>query len=317
MPLPEPAAELFAAQHHVAARTQLRHCCPEEAIDCWPRAGIVRRVYRGVWALYGSRETDHQRLMAAILRCGPDARANGMASCWLLGLEGFEPAVGVVVPKGCQVTGAPFPVKATVLAPADCRTVDNIPCLTAARALIEVAPVINDKGLRVAFDSARRGGLLTVDRLRARALELESHVGGRIVLRMLGSGAADQDGEGERVLARFLRGVDGIEWGVEDVVPKRRLDAFMRNALLVLEYDGRDHHVLPTDRDADGLRDIEVRSVTVDGMHLEVIRITKGMLDRAPDQVREFVLRRRDERRRELAAARVVTAASDEATTRS
>lgn len=268
----------------------------------------MRRVYRGVWALHGSRETSHQRLMAAVLRCGPEARANGMASCWLLGLEGFEPVVGIVVPKGCQVTGAPFPVKATALAPADCRTADNIPCLSAARALIEVAPGITDKALRVAFDSARRGGLLTVDRLHARALELASHVGARIVLRMLGSGAADQDGEGERVLARFLGGVDGIEWGVEDVVPRRRLDAFMRDALLVLEYDGRDHHVLPTDRDADGLRDLEVRSVTVEGMNLEVIRITKGMLREAPEQVREFVLRRREQRRRDLAKARAATA---------
>ena len=228
MRLPEPAAKLFALQHHVASRTQLLRCCPDENIDNWPRAGVVRRVYRGVWVLHGSRETNHQRLMAAGLRCGPDARANGMASCWLLGLEGFEPVVGIVVPRGCQVTGAPFPVKATALAPADCRTVDNIPCLSAARGLIEVAPRLTDKALRVAFDSARRGGLLTVDRLRARALELASHVGARIVLRMLGSGAAEQDGEGERVLARFLHGVDGIEWGVEDLVPNRRLDALMR-----------------------------------------------------------------------------------------
>ena len=307
MRLSGPAAELFAAQHHVASRTQLLECCPEEKIDTWPRAGIVRRVHRGVWALQGSRETDHQRLMAAVLRCGPEARANGMASCWLLGLEGFEPAVGVVVPKGTQVTGAPFPVKATVLASEDCRTIDGIPCLSAARALIEVAPRLTNKALRVAFDSARRGGLLTVDHLRKRALELATHPGARIVLKMLGSGVTDQDGEGERVLAKFFRGVDGIEWGVEDLVPQRKLDAFMRDALLVLEYDGRDHHVLPTDRDADGLRDIEVRSVSIDGMHLEVIRITKGMLDTAPDQVREFVLTRREERRLQLAAARAAS----------
>ena len=88
------------------------------------------------------------------------------------------------------------------------------------------------------------------------------------------------------------------------MVPHRRLDAFMRDALLVLEYDGRDHHVLPKDREADGLRDIEVRSVVVDGMSLEVIRITKGMLVQAPEQIREFILRRRGERRQELAAGR-------------
>ena len=290
----------------MATRGQLQNASPDDNVDAWLRAGLLARTYRGVWHAPGAPETPHRNLMAAVLRCGDGARADGLATCWLLGIEGFEPSIGVVVPKGQHVTGAPFRVKATVIEDCDCRTAAMIPCLDATRALIEVAPALSDKALRVAIDSARRLGLISVKRLETRCRELATHTGARVLLRVLASGATDQESEGERVLARFLAGFggfDGIEWGVSDVVPGRRLDAYFRDALLVLEYDGRDHHVLPTDRDADGLRDLEIRSVTVDGVSLEIIRITKGMLNRAPDQVREFVRRRREERRREIARA--------------
>ena len=242
--------------------------------------------------------------MGAVLRAGPNARADGSASCWLHSIEGFGPSVGVVLPFPRQASGVSFEAHTTVLEPADMATVDGIPCLTAARALIEVAPSLTDKQLRVAFDSCRRGGLLTVNWLERRASALRSLYGARLVLRMIGSKVLDQESEGERVLAPFLREFPDLEWGVKDVVPGRRLDCFMRDALLVVEYDGRDHHVLPTDRDADGLRDLEIRGVKIDGVPLEVFRITKGMLTEQPEAIRAFLRRRREERRREIAAAR-------------
>lgn len=304
MRLPDPAADLFARQHSVASRQQLLTVASEAEVDAWRRQGLVRQVYRGVLAVRGASETPHSRLNAAVLRGGRDARADGRASCWLLGLEGFDPSVGVVVPPGRKVTGAPFSIKSTVLEELDTATVEEIPCLSATRALIEVAPKITEKALRVAIDSGRRQGLLTIERLEERAVALQSLHGARIVLRVIGSKALDKESEGERALAPALHGIAGIEWGVQGLVPGRRLDALLRDALLVLEYDGRDHHVLPTDRDADGLRDLEIRSVKVDGVPLEVIHITSGMLREAPGSVRAFVLRRREERLAEIAALR-------------
>ena len=242
--------------------------------------------------------------MAAVLRGGEGARADGKASLWLLGIEGFAASAGVVVPFPRQSSGVAFEAHSTVLEPADCVTVDGIPCLSGARALIEVAPSVSDKVLRVAFDSARRLGLLSVASLERRALALRTLHGARVVLAMIGTGELEKESEGERVLGRFLYDFEDLEWGVSQLVPGRRLDGIDRQALLVLEYDGRDHHVLPTDRDADRLRDIEVRSVRVDGIPLEVVRITKGMIREQPEAVRAFLRRRIDERRREVAAAR-------------
>ena len=304
MRLSEATADLLADQHGAVARWQLIERADGDDVDQLLRQGLLRRFYRGVWVAAGAPETPELRLMAAILRCGKDARADGRASCWLMGLEGFAPTVGVVVPAGRHVTGAPFAVKATLIEPKDESRVRRIPCLAAPRELIEVAPLVSDKALRVAIDSARRLGLVTVPALESRAAELRGLHGARIILHTIGSRILDQESEGERVLARVFRGFEGLEWGVKDLVPNRRLDCLIRDALLVLEYDGRDHHVLPTDRDADGLRDLEIRSVTVDGIPLEVIRITKGMLHERREAVLAFVMHRREERRAEIAARR-------------
>lgn len=304
MRLPDPVADVFGQQHSVASRRQLLAIATDADVDAWRRQGLLHPEYRGVWRVHGAAYTPHSRLLAAVFRCGDDARADGRASCWLLGIEGFDACIGVVVPAGRKVTGAPFPVKSTVIEATDELVVERVPCLSAIRALIEVAPRISEKALRVAIDSARRLGLLTIDRLEQRAVALQNLHGARIVLRVIGSKALDKESEGERALEPALRGVLGIEWGVSDLVPGRRLDGYLRDALLVLEYDGRDHHVLPTDRDSDGLRDLEIRSVKIDGVALEVIHITKGMLREAPHAVRAFVIRRREERIAEIATLR-------------
>jgi hypothetical protein len=305
MQLPDEAVKLLDAQHGVVLRCQLLTIVENaNVVDGWLRRGLFSRDHRGVLRLRGAPRTPQQQLMSAVLRGGEGARADGRASCWLLGLEGFGPSVGIVVPFPRQVGGVSFESHTTTLEPADFSTVDGIACLSAARALIEVAPHISEKALRVAFDSARRSGLLTVAWLERRAIALGTHYGARLVLKMIGTKVLEQESEGERVLSKLLTGVDGLEWGVSDLVPGRRLDCLDRDALLVIEYDGRDHHVLPTDRDADGLRDIEVRSVKVDGIPLDIVRITGGMIKEHPQRVRDFIERRRDERRREIAALR-------------
>jgi hypothetical protein len=133
-------------------------------------AGLVRRgrlviVQRGVYRLAGWEVTRRQELLGAVLRSGEGARAGGAASCALHGLEGFLlPAwPSVLIPHERRLPQTPFPVRRAKLLPADVTTVDGIPCLAGARALLEVAPATEEKALRVGFDSARRQRLLTLD----------------------------------------------------------------------------------------------------------------------------------------------------------
>jgi very-short-patch-repair endonuclease len=311
MPLPDAVTALVEQQLGLVTRRQLLAAgLPADTADGLLRRTAFVRVHRGVWRLRGAPPSSKQQLLAAVMRCGADARADGWATCWLLGLEGFDFRLGVLVPFPRQVTGTPFAVRSTVLPAADHAMVRPVPAVSAARAIIEVAPLVSDKRLRVGIDSARRLGLLSIERLEQRAAALRTLKGGRIVLAVIGSRMLEQESEGERALAGVLFDFEGLEWGVSDVVPGRRLDCFERSALLVIEYDGRDHHVLPTDRDEDALRDMEIESTTVDGVHLQVVRITKGMLDRSPERVRAFLRSRIETRRREVAALRAQTSAT-------
>ncbi|MGH8884245.1 MAG: hypothetical protein ACRDYX_03545 [Egibacteraceae bacterium] len=293
--LPREVRQLMGAQWGLVTRTQLLgRGWGVDAVRGWVRGDRLERVHRGVYRAPGSAQPPEQPVLAAVLRAGPGARAGGRTSCALHQLEGFvlRGPPEVVVPSARAVTGVSFLVKATLVEAPEQTTVRGVPALSAARALIEVASAIDERMLRVAIDSARGQRLLSVRWLQRRADALETHHGARIVARVLSSGVMRPESEGERTLAGVVKGIEPEpEWGISDLVPGRRLDLGWRLALFGLEYDGRDHHVLPTDRDADGVRDLES---LVSGV--VILRVTAGMIREQPERTRaliEAILRRR------------------------
>jgi very-short-patch-repair endonuclease len=169
----------------------------------------------------------------------------------------------------------------------DRTTVRGMPALTCARAIIELAHTLTPKQLRVLIDSARRRGM-TIERLRERAMALREEPGcrrgARAVLAMVGSGDLDKESENERTIGEFLASTTLVlEWQVADLVPGRRLDAVDREARLILEIDSAMWHTLGSDRDADGMRELEIGSA-VDGY--QVFRLTLGMVRISPEETR-------------------------------
>lgn len=286
--LPDLVVALFARQIGVAARRQLVALASAKAVDGWVRHGLLVKVHRGVYRIRGAPVSDEQALLAAVLRCGEGSAAGPRMSCALFGLEGFSlsDAIDVAVPMERRLTRVDFELVPMPITGADrCITAD-VPALHVGSSLIALAPSIEESAWRVAWDSARRKGLLTTGRMRSRALRSDDP-GASVVLERLASGTLEPDGEGERRLQTVLNGfVPQPEWGVETLVPGRRLDCAWCDIRLALEYDGRDHHVLPTDRDSDGMRDLECELHDV-----TVIRITKGMLDADSAAVREMIER--------------------------
>lgn len=85
----------------------------------------------------------------------------------------------------------------------------------------------------------------------------------------LAEGVLAQESEGERALASALRAAPvQPEWGMW-LLPDVRVDAVYRAARLVLEYDGRRHHTLESDRDADQRRQQRLEG---DGYWVERVR---------------------------------------------
>lgn len=303
---------LALGQHGLVTRAQLVGLgLSEGVIEGWVRRRQLVRVHRGVYRVISHPQDPEQPALAAVLRCGDGARADGWVSCALHRLEGFflPESPGVLVPPGRRVAGVGFTVTPTLLLPTDLAVARSVPCLGVGRSLLEVAPHVEPKKVRVAFDSARRKRVLDLPELEELALLHPELPGSPVVLDMLGSGVLLPDGEGARVLQKVLHDLDDLEWEVTDLVPGRRLDCLMRDALLALEYDGRDHHVFPTDRDADGLRELEIRSVEVDGVRLEIFRITAGMLRDDLEGVRRSLRALRAKRVAEVATLRAAARA--------
>jgi hypothetical protein len=182
--------------------------------------------------------------------------------------------IEAVHPAVYRRTAAHVPAAARALTAEDVTTVGPIPTMRAARAVLDAAPDLGEPRTRRVVDDLRRSGALRLPDLAACADRLADHRGSGAVRRLLADGSLSQESPGERDLAALLRGFHPQpRWQVEDLVPGRRLDACWVEALYALEFDGRAHHVLPSDRDADGLRDLEV-----DAAHVLTHRITSGML---------------------------------------
>lgn len=298
--LPKPVITHLTTHLQIVSRGQLLTMGYRRGvIHGWIRRGLLIAVERGVYSLPGVPLTFERRVLARLLRCGPDAVAGPFATLALLGVEGFDAGlqIDVVVTRDRKLTTP------------DCKHLDIpkadrtrhhkvIPVLSAARALLEVAPHVSRKRLRVAFDDARRRELLTVAHARRRAEDLPDHPGSVILLDFLGSDAAEAESDGERPMQEFLKQTlpnERIEWQVTDLVPGRRLDAVVRRLLLGFEYDSREYHV---DREADYLRDLDCG-----GDGVQVIRISAGMLRHHAEQTRAGILAVVSQRERLLAGA--------------
>ncbi|MEX2621901.1 MAG: type IV toxin-antitoxin system AbiEi family antitoxin domain-containing protein [Egibacteraceae bacterium] len=294
--LPQPVLQMTSRQLGLASRAQLlvvvrRLGLAAPAIDFWVRRGHLEVVYRGVYRLAGCPTSHEQDALAKVLRAGDGAAAGGEMTLGLFRFEGFRLAqggTGVLVPTGRRVTGVPFPIRATALPHGHRATVARVPALTPTRALVEYAHAEQGKRWRVTFDDACRRRLTFPERLRQCARTLLPHPGALACLTLLGDpSVSGLESEGERGLDWLVRDIEPApEWQVTDLVPGRRLDFAWREALFAVEYDGRDHHVLPTDRDHDGLRDLEAAENGV-----QVLRITAGMLRDDPDRTRAMVIR--------------------------
>lgn len=285
--LPEPLLKHLKTHLQVVSRAQLLGMGYRRGVvHGWVRRGLLVAVERGVYTVPSVTLTFERRVYCRVLRCGVGAVAGPFATLALLGVEGFGATdqVDVALTSDRQLRVAGW---RHVDVPAIDRSRHRkaIPMLSATRALLEVAPYVSRKRLRVAFDDARRRGLLTVGHAVRRAESLGSHPGAPILLEFLSSDAGEAESEGERPLQVFLRQTlpdETIEWQVTDLVPGRRLDAAVRRVLLGFEYDSREYHV---DREADYLRDLQCG-----GDGVQIIRITAGMLRHHLEQTREGVL---------------------------
>jgi very-short-patch-repair endonuclease len=238
-----------------------------KTVDSMLQRGHLLRVSRGVYRLPGVPLTFLGEMMAAALRCGPDARVAGERILSVLGIRDARPDGPFVIltRPGREVTGVPWLWRADRAPGRDGAVVGDVPAVVPARNLLEVAVDADDDGLERIADGCRwRGGILAAT--RALMCELPHHPG---TIRLAESGLVEV-GAAE---SRPERSVDTVlaDLGAERQVhltPFVRVDFLFRGARLVVEYDGAAAHGGKRKREAGSARDEVLQALGYAVLHI-------------------------------------------------
>lgn len=159
---------LAAEQHAVFALDQLRALgLSASSIHKRAKTNRLHRIHRGVYSLVPPPLLGrHGRWMAAVLACGPGAVLSHRSAAALLGLRATGRAlIDVTIPgRGTRRHQGLDIHRSTTLSGDDTTTADHIPCTTVARTQLDLAGVIDRRGVEKAFDQAE---ILDVFDLRA------------------------------------------------------------------------------------------------------------------------------------------------------
>lgn len=167
---PDEAIAKVASRQHAAftVAQALTAGFSKDAVLRRKRSGRWRAAHRGVLILAGSVPTREQAVMAGLLSYGPRAVASALTSAVLLGIwESGARTIHVTLPYGeHRRRRLGFEVHQAQLTRADIKHVANIPVTGPNRTLVDLAALLDERGLESALDDAIQLGLTTIPVLR-------------------------------------------------------------------------------------------------------------------------------------------------------
>jgi hypothetical protein len=204
--------------------------------------------------------------MAAVLACGPGAVLSHRSAAALLGLRATDRSmIDVTVPRRATRSHTGLDVhRSTTLTPSDTTRVDNIPCTNVARTQLDLAGVIDRRGVERSFDQAE---ILEVFDLQALEDQLERNAHRPAAARMravMVEHHAGQTVTRRELEERFLElcrsaGIPQPEVNVwltlPDGEPPIQIDFLWRRQRLALETDGFRFHRTQRSFERDRRRD--------------------------------------------------------------
>jgi hypothetical protein len=260
-------------------------------------AGRLHRVHRGVYAVGRARLTADGLLMAAVLACGPHALVSHRSAG---GLHGLRPdnrrTVDITVP------GSPVRQRARIvvhgsgtLTPKDRTLVDNIPCTSIARTLLDLAGELGRRPAERAIDQAEVLGVLDLRAVDDVVQRAWGHPGAAVLQAVLadlhGPTLTDQELE-ERFLALCrdarLPQPEVNAWLYVGGAPGRdhvKVDFLWRAERLVVETDGWGSHRTRRRFEDDRLKDQRLRLAG-----FAPLRVTARQVEFEPGRLAGLVL---------------------------
>lgn len=289
----------FAGQHHgLFRRADARRLGVSDQQLRWLLdGGRAVRLAPGTYRVVGAPVTPQQALLAFVWSRGPDALASHRSAAWLWRLPTYRGgSPEVLVPIGRSQRSAVGRVHLTRVLPAEHRRmVDGIAVTSAARTLFDLAALDRPERVEVALDDALVRRLCTLRQVNMALFALAGR--GRSGVGTMRRLLADR-GEGEvvpasKLEARFRRLVrehglpmPTFEVDLGDEAWIGRVDAVWRDALLVVELDGRRWHDGRLALERDRARDNRLMA-----QGWRVLRFTWDDLARRPLEAVATVLR--------------------------
>lgn len=258
---------MAAASHAVLTLDEMRRIgVPSSTIHFWANAGVLDRRGPNSYSIRGSEDTWTRALTAAAADIGARGYFAGQTAAQLYGLDGFTgDQVQLLVPYGHRNVSPSAVIHRTrrPIPRADWRFVDGFRVLTPERTILDGSLFGFTKlELERAIDSAVRRRLVSLTRLRARALERRGP--GRGGSRKLLDALMDAGGESylERAFLRLVRRARLPRPDLQMVYRDghrtiARVDALFGGALVV-EVAGHATHATRRQRQVDAQRHTEL-----------------------------------------------------------
>jgi hypothetical protein len=257
------------------------------------KVGRLFRVHTGVYSVGRPTTTALEKASAAVLACGQGAGLSHVSTLCLFGLlkPWHTPPFDVTAPGRRNLPGIRTH-RATGLTKSDFTIWLGIRTTTAARAVLDSAPRLEEKRLRRVLNDGLRQPWLPRRSLDDVLARFTLHPGRKLIERILDDvdhGFTDSVFEDEFRAFCATGGLPVPQFGVH--IAGHRVDAVYEDAKLIIECDGwqfhnsRDSFESDRDRDADTL---EAGYAT--------IRVTKRRIRNRPERERDRLRNIRDAR---------------------
>jgi hypothetical protein len=292
-------AALAGEQHGVFRLDQIHACgLSASAARNWVATGRLHRQHHTVYSLVPRGLLKREGLwMAAVLACGPGAVLSHRSAA---ALHELRPSGGtkidVTVPRRSRRTHQGIAVhRSTALTDKDVTVVNNIPCTTVARTLLDLAEAVTMRQLERAFDQVEIAGVFDLRAIEDQLARNPTRPGAKAVRHVLEThyiGKTPTANENEEALLAITRplGIPDPECNafviLDDGGPPIKADFVWREERVIIEADSVKWHTSRQRLESDRIRDQRLIAAG-----WKIIRTTWRQMTRRPHELRPLLVK--------------------------
>ena len=240
-------AEIAAVQDNVVTWEQLIAAgVGRGAIGYRRRAGVIHRLYRGIYLVGHAPPTHAARARAAVLACGENAVLSHRSAAELWGLLAASRGVVdvTVIARNPGVRPGIRRHRAAELPSSEIKYIRSVPVTSPARTICDIAGAGLSHEAEHALEQARVARLVTDRELRAVIERAPSRAGSALIRALLDSenGAGYTRSKAERAMRALVRSAELPQPLVNAQLHGFLVDFLWSNERLVVEVDGYEFH---------------------------------------------------------------------------